>query len=80
MHVISSLVQEFYQFMMDNLKSDSYKKNNLKALILFRHELSPDVTFYDIQKKEKILDFTGSSVIPASIIVFVHFGKPKMRR
>jgi hypothetical protein len=39
--VNSSLIQEFYQFMADNRKSDSYKKNNLKALVLFSHELGP---------------------------------------
>jgi murein L,D-transpeptidase YcbB/YkuD len=52
----SSLIQEFYQFMMaDNRESDSYKKkNNSKALILFSHELVPNATFYDVQKKEKI--------------------------
>jgi hypothetical protein len=36
--VNSSLIQDFYQFMTDNRKSDSYKKNNLKALILFSPE------------------------------------------
>jgi hypothetical protein len=54
--VNSALIQEFYQFMVDNRKSDSYKKNNLNTLILFRHKLAPNVTFYDIQKKEKILE------------------------
>ena len=44
----SSLIQEFYQFMVDNRNSDSYKKNNLKVLILFGNELAPNVTFYDI--------------------------------
>ena len=34
--VNSSLIQEFYQFIVDNHKSDVYKKNNLKALILFQ--------------------------------------------
>jgi hypothetical protein len=53
----SSLIQEFYQFMIDNRKSDRYKNNNLKALILFSHEVGPDVTFYDLQKKEKIHEF-----------------------
>jgi hypothetical protein len=43
----SSLIQEFYQFMIDNRKSDIYKKNNLKVLILFSHELGTNVTFYD---------------------------------
>jgi hypothetical protein len=41
----SSLIQEFYQFIADNHKSDSYKKNNLKVLVLFSHELAPNVTF-----------------------------------
>jgi hypothetical protein len=45
----SSVVQEFYQFMVDNRKSDSYKKNNLKALMQFSHELAPNVILYDIQ-------------------------------
>jgi hypothetical protein len=42
--------------MVDIRKPDRYKKNNLKALVLFSHELGPDATFYDIQKKEKILE------------------------
>jgi integrase/recombinase XerD len=58
----SSLIQEFYQFMVDNHKSDSYKKNNIKALILFSHELAPNVTFYDLQKKEKILEFLNKRI------------------
>jgi hypothetical protein len=53
----SSLIQEFYLFGVDNRKSDRYKNNNLKALVLFSHEAGPDVTFYDVQKKEKILEF-----------------------
>lgn len=60
--VNSSLIQEFYQFMADNRKSDSYKKNNLKTLTLFSHELGPNVTFYDIQKKEKILEFLSKRI------------------
>jgi integrase/recombinase XerD len=64
--VNSSLIQEFYQFKTDNRKSDSYKKNNLKALVLFSHELPPDVTFYDIQKKEKILEFLNNRIKPKS--------------
>lgn len=60
--VNSSLIQEFYQYISDNRKSDSYKKKNLKALILFSHELGPDVTFYDVQKKEKILEFLNRRI------------------
>lgn len=43
--VNSSLIQEFYQYMAGNRKSDSYKKNNLKALVLFSQELAPNIHF-----------------------------------
>jgi hypothetical protein len=52
----SSLIEEFYLFMVDNRKSDNYKKNNLKAFVLFSQELAQNITFYDIQKKEKIMN------------------------
>jgi hypothetical protein len=55
--VNSSLIQEFYLFSADNRESDRYKNNNLKALVLFSQELVRDVTLYDVQKKEKILEF-----------------------
>jgi hypothetical protein len=58
----SSLILEFYQFMVDNRKSDSYKKNNLKALVLFSHEIAPNVSFYDIPKREKILEFLNKRI------------------
>jgi hypothetical protein len=64
--VNSSLVQEFDRFMVDNSNSNRYKKNNLKALILFSHELGPNITFYDIQKKEKIVEFLNKRIKPKS--------------
>lgn len=50
--------------MTDNRKSDGYKKNNLKALILFSYELAPNVTFYDIQK---ILEFLKKRIKPKTV-------------
>ena len=50
--------------MTDNRKSDGYKKNNLKTLILFSHELAPNVTFYDIQK---ILEFLNKRIKPKNV-------------
>jgi integrase/recombinase XerD len=49
--------------MTDNRISDGYKKNKLKALILFSYELAPNVTFYDIQK---ILEFLNKRIKPKS--------------
>ncbi|MGH9926429.1 MAG: hypothetical protein ACREAS_06545 [Nitrososphaera sp.] len=48
--------------MTDNRKSDSYKKNNLKVLILFSNELGPNITFYDIQRREKILELLNKRI------------------
>jgi hypothetical protein len=53
----SSLIQEFYQYMVDNHKSDSYKKNNLNALVLFSQEVVGDVTFYIFRRKKRYLNF-----------------------
>ena len=50
--------------MTDNRISDGYKKNNLKALILFSYELAPNVTFYDIQK---ILEFLNKRIKPKTV-------------
>jgi integrase/recombinase XerD len=50
--------------MVYNRKSDSHKKSNLKALILFSHELAANITFYDIHKKEKILEFLNKRIKP----------------
>jgi hypothetical protein len=58
-----SLIQEFYQFMVDNRKPRSYKKNNLRALIVLGHELAPNISFYDIQKIALILWLVWSCYI-----------------
>jgi hypothetical protein len=56
--VNSSLIQEFYQFMVDSRKSDSYKKNNLKALILFSARNLPEIsTFTIFRRKKRYLNF-----------------------
>ena len=68
--VNSSLIQEFYQYMVDNRKSDSYKKNNLKALVLFSQELAPNITFNNIQKK-----VLYGFLIPALLICLIPSGK-----
>ncbi|MDQ3718793.1 MAG: hypothetical protein M3311_06550 [Thermoproteota archaeon] len=74
----SSLIREFYQFMTDNRKSDSYKKNNLKALMLFSHELAPNVIFYDIQEKGKILEFLNKKIKPNELEI--HTGREHQGR
>jgi hypothetical protein len=48
--------------MADNRESDSYKKSNLKSLILFSHEPVPNATFYDVQRKEEIFEFLSKRI------------------
>jgi len=35
-----------------------------RPLYFFSHELAPNITFYDIQKKEKILEFLNKRIKP----------------
>ena len=55
--VNSSLIQEFYQFMTDNRKSDSYKKNNLKALYFSAMNLLLTLPFMIFKRKNRYLNF-----------------------
>ena len=58
----SNLVDEYYQYMKSNNKSEKYQNNNLKAIIAYAKFLAPDVTFYDIQKKDQILAFLDTKI------------------
>jgi integrase/recombinase XerD len=58
----SKLVSEFSQYMKANDKSEKYQNNNLKAVISFAKFLGPDITFYDIQKKDQILAFLDTKI------------------
>jgi hypothetical protein len=48
--------------MKANSKSEKYQNNNLKAIIAYAKFLGPDVTFYDIQKKDQILSFLDTKI------------------
>ncbi len=51
--VNASLINEFHQWMRNDQKSESYQKNNLKALLNFANwlfEQDAEVTFYDVNE------------------------------
>src|SRR5215208_1410524 len=56
------LTIDFSEYMKVNGKSEKYQNNNLKAIISFAKFLSPDITFYDIQKKDQILAFLDTKI------------------
>src|SRR5213595_1438572 len=58
----ADLIRDFYQFVKDNGTSESYQKNNLKAIINFASFIGSEVSFYDIQRKEQLIAFLDSKI------------------
>ncbi len=58
----AKLIREFYQFMKTNETSESYQKNNLKVIINFAKYQTTDISLYDIDKKDQILEFLDSKI------------------
>jgi integrase/recombinase XerD len=58
----AALISEFYQYMNNNGASESHTNNTLKTNMAFAKFLGPDVTFYNIQRKEHITAFLGTKI------------------
>jgi integrase/recombinase XerD len=58
----ANLIREFSTFMKANDTSESYQKNNLKAVISFAKWLGNDTTLYEITKKEQIISFLDTKI------------------
>ena len=56
-HVNSSLINDFYMYMKSSEVSERHQNNNLKAIIAFARFIGPNVSFYDIGRKEQIVSF-----------------------
>jgi hypothetical protein len=55
--VNSSLIYDFYQYMKANDSSEHHQNNNLKAIIALAKHTGPDITFYDIKRRENMIVF-----------------------
>jgi hypothetical protein len=51
------LITEFYNYLTSFDTSENYQNGLLKVIIRFTEYLGPNVTFYQIQDKEQILNF-----------------------
>src|SRR5215208_3042175 len=58
----AALISEFYQFMKNNGASESHTNNSLKTNMAFAQFLGPDVTFYDVKRKEQITKFLDTKI------------------
>jgi integrase/recombinase XerD len=56
------LLNEFHQYMKSIGTSDSYQNGNLKIMTYFAKWLGPDISIYDIRKKDQILAFLNTRI------------------
>ena len=56
------IVNEFLKYMRKNGSSEHHQNNNLKVVIAFGNFIGKDISFYDIYKKEQILEFLNTKV------------------
>ena len=53
---------EFYQSMKINAASEGHTNNSLIINMIFAIFLGPDVTYYDIKRKEQIITFLDTKI------------------
>jgi hypothetical protein len=58
----AALMTEFYQYMKNNGASESHTNNSLKTNMAFASFLGPDITFYDVKRKEEITAFLDTKI------------------
>ena len=55
-----SLINEFYQYMIEIGTSVNYQNQNLKQIINFATYLGPEKTFYDAKNRDEIISFLNT--------------------
>src|SRR5215204_6300803 len=56
------IINDFLEYMRNNGSSEHHQNNNLKVVIAFSNFIGKDKSFYDIIKKEQILEFLNTKV------------------
>jgi len=56
------IINNFLEYMRSNGSSEHHQNNNLKVVIAFSNFIGKDISFYDITKKEQILEFLNIKV------------------
>ena len=51
------IINEFLEYMRSNGSSEHHQNNNLKVVITFGNFIGKDKSFYNINKREHILEF-----------------------
>ena len=61
-HTNSVIISDFNEYLKSIGCSEHHQNNNLKAAIAFARFLGPDITFYEINKKEQIIVFLDTKI------------------
>ena len=57
------IINKFLEYMRSNSSSEHYQNNNLKVVVItFSNFIGKDNTFYNVSKKEQILEFVNTKV------------------
>ncbi len=56
------IVNDFLEYMRNNGSSEHHQNNNLKIVIAFGIFLDKENSFYDINKKDQVLEFNTKKV------------------
>ncbi|HET9807119.1 MAG TPA: hypothetical protein VFP49_09440 [Nitrososphaeraceae archaeon] len=56
------IANDFLEYMISNGSSEHHQNNNLKVVIAFGNFIGKDNSFYDINKKEQVLEFLNTKV------------------
>ena len=59
----SAIIYDFYNYMQEKGSSENHQVNNLKVVIYFANFLGPNISFYNISKKEQILSFLKTKIL-----------------
>jgi hypothetical protein len=56
------IINEFLEYMRGNGSSEHHQNNNLKVVLAFGNFIGKDISFYDVNKKEQVLEFLNTKV------------------
>ena len=56
------IINEFLEYMGSNGSSEHHQNNNLKVVIAYGNFIGKDNSFYDINKKDQVLEFLNTKV------------------
>ena len=54
------IINEFLEYMGSNGSSEHHQNNNLKVVIAYGNFIGKDYSFYDINKKDQVLEFLNT--------------------